>query len=211
MESRKEKITSFYKNEVFTTIKENKNLMLLSLGLFLLGSISGFYTFKVLLNNNPQVIDSFLKEFQDMFGPLQEITSLELFVTIFYINTRTSFLIMMLGVFVGFFPFLSLWGNGTVVGLLYGKFIAEGGNSLVFLMGILPHGVIEIPAILIAASQGFRLGKEIISPPPGKSRSESLRVNIRKGLKLFALIIPLLLIAALIEVYLSAYLFNANL
>jgi len=211
MESRKEKITSFYKNEVFTTIKENKNLMLISLGLFLLGSISGFYIFKVLLNNNPQVIDSFLKEFQDMFGPLKEITSLELFVTIFYINTRTSFLIMMLGVFVGFFPFLSLWGNGTVVGLLYGKFIAEGGNSLVFLMGILPHGVIEIPAILIAASQGFRLGKEIISPPPGKSRSESLRVNIRKGLKLFALIIPLLLIAALIEVYISAYLFKVNL
>jgi Uncharacterized membrane protein len=185
--------------------------MLISLGLFLLGSISGFYIFKVLLNNNPEVINSFLKEFQDMFGPLKEMTSLELFFTIFYINTRTSFLIMVLGVFVGFFPFLSLWGNGTVVGLLYGKFIAEGGNSLVFLMGILPHGVIEIPAILIAASQGFRLGKEIISPPPGKSRSESLRVNIRKGLKLFALIIPLLLIAALIEVYLSAYLFNANL
>ena len=211
MESRKEKITYFYKNEVFSTIKENKNLMLISLGLFLLGSISGFYIFKVLLNNNPQVIDSFLKEFQEMFGSLKEMTSLELFFTIFFINTRTSFLIMILGVFVGFFPFVSLWGNGTIVGLLYGKFIAEGGNSLVFLMGILPHGVIEIPAILIAASQGFRLGKEIISPPPGKSRLESLRVNIRKGLKLFALIIPLLLIAALIEVYLSAYLFNVNL
>lgn len=211
MESRKEKITSFYKNEVFTTIKENKNLMLISLGLFLLGSISGFYIFKVLLNNNPEVINSFLKEFQDMFGPLKEMTSLELFFTIFFINTRTSFLIMILGVFVGFFPFMSLWGNGTIVGLLYGKFIAEGGNSLVFLMGILPHGIIEIPAIIIAASQGFRLGKEIIFPPPGKSRSESLRVNIKKGLKLFAIIIPLLLIAALIEVYLSAYLFKANL
>ncbi|HNR44755.1 MAG TPA: stage II sporulation protein M [Methanofastidiosum sp.] len=211
MESRKEKITYFYKNEVFATIKENKNLMLISLGLFLLGCISGFYIFKVVFNNNPEIIDSFLKEFQDMFGPLKEMTSLELFFTIFFVNTRTSFLIMMLGVFVGFFPFMSLWGNGTVVGLLYGKFIAEGGNSLVFLMGILPHGVIEIPAILIAASQGFRLGKEIISPPSGKSRSESLRVNIWKGLKLFAIIIPLLLIAALIEVYLSAYLFNANL
>ena len=211
MEGTKEKITSFYKNEVFQTISKNNNLMLLSLGLFLLGSISGFYIFKVLLNNNPQVIDTFLKEFQDMFGPLKEMTSFELFYTIFFVNTRTSFLIMMLGVFVGFFPFMSLWGNGTVLGLLYGKFIAEGGTPLVFLIGILPHGIIEIPAILIAASQGFRLGKEIISPPPGKTRSESLRVNIRKGLKLFALIIPLLLIAALIEVYLSAYLFNANL
>lgn len=211
MESAKEKITSFYKNEVFSTIKENKNLMLISLGLFLLGSISGFYIFKVLLNNNPEIIDSFLKEFQDMLGPLNEMTSLELFYTIFFINTRTSFLIMMLGVFVGFFPFMSLWGNGTVLGLIYGKFIAEGGNSLVFLMGILPHGMIEIPAIIIAASQGFRLGKEIIFPPSGHSRSESLRVNIRKGLKLFAIIIPLLLIAALIEVYISTYLFKANL
>ena len=54
MESAKEKITSFYKNEVFSTIKENKNLMLISLGLFLLGFISGFYIFKVLLNNNPK-------------------------------------------------------------------------------------------------------------------------------------------------------------
>ena len=211
MESTKEKITSFYKNEVFSTIKENKNLMLISLGLFLLGSISGFYIFKILLNNNPEIIDTFLKEFQDMFGPLKEMTSLELFYTIFFVNTRTSFLIMILGVFVGFFPFMSLWGNGTVLGLLYGKFIAEGGNSLVFLMGILPHGVIEIPAILIAASQGFRIGKEVIFPPSGKSRSEALRINIRKGLKLFAIIIPLLLIAALIEVYISAYLFKANL
>jgi stage II sporulation protein M len=211
MESAKEKITSFYKNEVFSTIKENKNLMLISLGLFLLGSISGVYIFKVLLNNNPEIIDSFLKEFQDMLGPLNKMTSLELFYTIFFINTRTSFLIMMLGVFVGFFPFMSLWGNGTVLGIIYGKFIAEGGNSLVFLMGIIPHGIIEIPAIIIAASQGFRLGKEIIFPPSGRSRSESLRVNIQKGLKLFAIIIPLLLIAALIEVYISTYLFKANL
>ncbi|NPV49720.1 MAG: stage II sporulation protein M [Candidatus Methanofastidiosum sp.] len=211
MEGTKEKITSFYKNEVFQTIRKNNNLMLLSLGLFLLGSISGFYIFKVLLNNNPQVIDTFLKEFQDMFGPLKEMTSFELFYTIFFVNTRTSFLIMMLGVFIGFFPFMSLWGNGTVLGLLYGKFIAEGGTPLVFLMGILPHGIIEIPAILIAASQGFRLGKEIISPPLGKSRSESLRDNIRNGLKLFAIIVPMLIIAALIEVYISAYLFNANL
>jgi stage II sporulation protein M len=211
MESRKEKITSFYKNEVFSTIKENKNLMFISLVLFLLGSISGVYIFKVLLNNNPAIIDSFLKEFQDMFGPLKELSSLELFFTILFVNTRTSFLIMMLGAIVGFFPFMSLWGNGTVLGILYGKFIAEGGNFLVFLMGILPHGVIEIPAIIIAASQGFRIGKEVISPPPGKSRSEALRFNIRKGLKLFALILPLLIIAAFIEVYISAYLFKANL
>ncbi len=105
---------------------------------------------------------------------------------------------------------MSLWLNGTVLGLLYGKFMAEGESPLVFLIGILPHGIIEIPTIAIAASQGFRIGKEIISPPQGKSRSESLRINLKKGIRLFAIILPLLLIAAFIEVYVSAQLFNVS-
>jgi stage II sporulation protein M len=77
------------------------------------------------------------------------------------------------------------------------------------MMGILPHGIIEIPAIIIAASQGFRLGKEVVSPPTGLNRSEAIKLNITKGIKLFVLILPLLLIAAVIEVYISTYLFSA--
>ena len=210
MESKKERIILYYKNEVFSIIKENKNLILFSIVLFLLSSISGFYMFKVFFNNNPEIFDSLIQGFVDMFGPLKEMTSFELFLTIFYVNSRTSFLIMIFGVFVGLFPFMSLWLNGTVLGLLYGKFMAEGESPLVFLIGILPHGIIEIPTIAIAASQGFRIGKEIISPPQGKSRSESLRINLKKGIRLFAIILPLLLIAAFIEVYVSAQLFNVS-
>ena len=210
MESKKERIILYYKNEVFSIIKENKNLMLFSIVLFLLSSISGFYMFKVFFNNNPEIFDSLIQGFVDMFGPLKKMTSFELFLTIFYVNSRTSFLIMIFGVFVGLFPFMSLWLNGTVLGLLYGKFMAEGESPLVFLIGILPHGIIEIPTIAIAASQGFRIGKEIISPPQGKSRSESLRINLKKGIRLFAIILPLLLIAAFIEVYVSAQLFNVS-
>jgi stage II sporulation protein M len=88
--------------------------------------------------------------------------------------------------------------------------MVEGESPIVFLIGILPHGIIEVPAIAIAASQGFRIGKEVIFPPQGKSRSESLRINLKKGIKLFAIILPLLLIAAFIEVYVSAQLFNVS-
>ncbi|NMC77407.1 MAG: stage II sporulation protein M [Candidatus Methanofastidiosa archaeon] len=208
MEETKGKIITFYNNEVFPTIIENKIFIFLSLGLFLLGSISGVYIFKIFLNNNPEVINSFLNQFQEMIGPIQDLTPFELFLTIFYINTRTSFLIMMLGVILGIFPFLSLWANGTILGILYGKYMAEGGTSLIFLMGILPHGILEIPAIVIAASQGFRLAKEVISPPVGLTRSQTARINISRGIKLFAVILPLLLIAAIIEVYISSYLFS---
>lgn len=208
MEKTKEKIVTFYQNEVFPTLRENSFLIFFSLGLFLFSSVSGIYIFRILLDNNPEVINSFLKQFEEIFGPMKELSSFELLLTIFYVNTRTSFLIMMLGAILGLFPFISLWANGTVLGILYGKYMAEGGSTMVFLMGILPHGIIEIPAILIAASQGFRLAKDVLSPPDGLTRSEIARINITKGIKLFALILPLLLIAAIIEVYISTYLFS---
>ncbi|HNZ88034.1 MAG TPA: stage II sporulation protein M [Methanofastidiosum sp.] len=183
-------------------------MIFFSIGLFLFSSISGVFIFQVLLDNNPEIIDSFVDQFKEMFGPISELSPFQLFLTIFYVNTRTSFLIMMLGALLGIFPFISLWLNGTILGILFGKYIAEGGNYLGFMMGILPHGIIEIPAIIIAASQGFRLGKEVVSPPTGLNRSEAIKLNITKGIKLFVLILPLLLIAAVIEVYISTYLFS---
>lgn len=208
MEETKGNLTTFYRNQVFKTIKENKFLIFFSIGLFLFSSISGVFIFQVLLDNNPEIIDSFVDQFKEMFGPISELSPFQLFLTIFYVNTRTSFLIMMLGALLGIFPFISLWLNGTIIGILFGKYIAEGGNYLGFMMGILPHGIIEIPAIIIAASQGFRLGKEVVSPPTGLNRSEAIKLNITKGIKLFVLILPLLLIAAVIEVYISTYLFS---
>ncbi|HPA49837.1 MAG TPA: stage II sporulation protein M [Methanofastidiosum sp.] len=208
MEETKGNLTTFYRNQVFKTIKENKFLIFFSIGLFLFSSISGVFIFQVLLDNNPEIIDSFVDQFKEMFGPISELSPFQLFLTIFYVNTRTSFLIMMLGALLGIFPFISLWLNGTILGILFGKYIAEGGNYLGFMMGILPHGIIEIPAIIIAASQGFRLGKEVVSPPIGLNRSEAIKLNITKGIKLFVLILPLLLIAAVIEVYISTYLFS---
>jgi len=209
MEETKGNLTTFYHNQVFKTIKENKFLIFFSIGLFIFSSISGVFIFQVLLDNNPEIIDSFVDQFKEMFGPISELSPFQLFLTIFYVNTRTSFLIMMLGALLGIFPFISLWLNGTILGILFGKYIAEGGNYLGFMMGILPHGIIEIPAIIIAASQGFRLGKEVVSPPIGLNRSEAIKLNITKGIKLFVLILPLLLIAAVIEVYISTYLFSA--
>ncbi|HOG74560.1 MAG TPA: stage II sporulation protein M [Methanofastidiosum sp.] len=208
MEETKGNLTTFYRNQVFKTIKENKFLIFFSIGLFIFSSISGVFIFQVLLDNNPEIIDSFVDQFKEMFGPISELSPFQLFLTIFYVNTRTSFLIMMLGALLGIFPFISLWLNGTILGILFGKYIAEGGNYLGFMMGILPHGIIEIPAIIIAASQGFRLGKEVVSPPIGLNRSEAIKLNITKGIKLFVLILPLLLIAAVIEVYISTYLFS---
>ncbi len=210
MENRKGKITSFYKNEVFPTIIENKNLIWISLALFSFGIVIGFFIFDSFLAQNLELLDTFFEELFEGVAPIEELSPIELTFTIFFINIRTSFFIIVLGAIFGVFPFLSLLANGMLVGLLYGRLLFEGGSTLVFLMGIVPHGIIEIPAIMIAASQGFSIGKEFIFPPQGKTRPESLRHNIVKGLKLFALLIPLLIVAAFVEVYVSAQLLGLN-
>jgi stage II sporulation protein M len=92
-----------------------------------------------------------------------------------------------------------------LVGFFAGEAALLGLNPLVFLLVfILPHGVFELPAIILAMAFGLRMGLSIMSPPLGFSISESLLLSLADLLKVFFLVvIPLLLLAALAEVYIT--------
>ena len=54
-----------------------------------------------------------------------------------------------------------LFYNGVILGVICVDYVAAGQTT--FLLGwLLPHGVIEIPAILIAGQCGLVLGKALI-------------------------------------------------
>jgi len=90
--------------------------------------------------------------------------------------------------------------------LLIGFFAAEaaflGFSPLVFLLAfILPHGIIELPAVVLATAFSLRLGASLMAPPPGFSVGESLLLAIADLLKVFLLlVVPMLLVSAFIEV-----------
>jgi ABC-type transport system involved in multi-copper enzyme maturation permease subunit len=92
-----------------------------------------------------------------------------------------------------------------LVGFFAGEASFLGLNPLVFLLVfILPHGVFELPAVILAMAFGLRMGVCIMSPPPGFSISESLLLALADLLKVFFLVvIPLLLLAAVAEVYVT--------
>ncbi len=84
--------------------------------------------------------------------------------------------------------------------------VAQMGYSpaLFFATFVLPHGLLEVPAASIATALAVRLGATVISPPQGMTVSEGWLLTLADFVKVFAaLVVPLLALAAAVEVYLT--------
>ncbi|MBE0517209.1 MAG: stage II sporulation protein M [Methanophagales archaeon] len=112
------------------------------------------------------------------------------FIVIFLNNAFTCFLNIITGPLIGIFPLFSAALNG---GLL-GWFAQEEG--LIVFLAIVPHGMFELPAYLLSAAIGLRLAREVLK----RKGERQLKKELKKGFKVYLiLIVPLLIIAALIE------------
>lgn len=72
-------------------------------------------------------------------------------------NLRAVALIAALGLALGIYPAFAMAFNGAIIGL-FGVVTAAEASLLTFLVGIVPHGILEIPALIIGAGIGLRLG-----------------------------------------------------
>ncbi len=119
-------------------------------------------------------------------------------------NISVSIKTLAFGLTFGFGTLVTLLHNGVVLGVVATDYILAG--ETVFLLGwLLPHGVIEIPAILISAQAGLVLANALI----GWGSRDRLRGRLRRvGGDLATLIggVALLLVwAGLIEAFFSQF------
>jgi len=132
-----------------------------------------------------------IKDFTELYPSW--IIFLAFFAVLFLNNSFTCFLDIILGPLIGIFPMFSAFINGGILGW----FAREGG--LIIFLAIVPHGIFELPAFLLSASIGLRLGREVLK----RKGERHLKKELRNGLRIFLiLVLPLLLIAALIESFL---------
>ena len=120
-------------------------------------------------------------------------------------NTRVSIFSMALGMTWGVGTVLLLFYNGVILGAICLDYILSG--ETMFLIGwLLPHGAIEIPAILIASQAGLVLAGAIIgrgnSSFPLKIR---LRLISKDLLTLIAGVAIMLVWAGIVEAFFSQY------
>jgi len=130
-----------------------------------------------------------------------EATSFEMFIAILSNNVLASFIFLASGIVVGVPPLLFIIVNGFFVGWISYSVASELGLGYV-VSSLLPHGIIEIPAITLCAAMGVGLGYQLINK---LRRIGGLQAYVQESLSLFVRrIVPLLIVAAIIETGLIA-------
>ena len=119
-------------------------------------------------------------------------------------NTRVAILTLALGMTWGIGTLMMLFYNGVTLGAVAVDYVLAGETP--FLLGwLMPHGVIEIPAILLAGQAGIVLAGALI----GWGKPISLRMRLRKISKDLASLIfgvALMLVwAGIVEAFFSQY------
>ncbi len=105
----------------------------------------------------------------------------------------------------GAVPLLLLMASMLIVGFFAGEMAFLGISPLVFFLAfIVPHGIVELPAVVLSTAFSLRIAASIMSPPPGFAISESLLLSVADFIKVFVLlVIPMLMVAAVLEVYVT--------
>lgn len=116
-------------------------------------------------------------------------------------NIRVAFQSFAGGMLLGTLTCFALLYNGLILGVLAAGFMQKG-YLLSFWAMILPHGVIELSAIMLAAAAGFALTRVILFPGV-YSRSDAFRIHGVAAVKLLMGTALMLVIAALIEGFFS--------
>lgn len=119
-------------------------------------------------------------------------------------NIKVSITTLALGMTYGIGTIVVLFYNGIILGLVAADYILAGQS--VFLMGwLMPHGVIEIPAILLAGQAGLVLGQALIGWGDRHSLSKRLRAIAPDLMTLIGGVAVMLVWAGIIESFLSQY------
>ncbi|HEX6973959.1 MAG TPA: stage II sporulation protein M, partial [Vicinamibacterales bacterium] len=91
--------------------------------------------------------------------------------------------------------------NGVLMGVI-GTACHRAGMSLALWSFVAPHGVLELPAIFIAGGAGLILARGILAPGT-LPRRDSMSEAGAQAIRLFLGVIPLLVVAGVIEGFVS--------
>jgi uncharacterized membrane protein SpoIIM required for sporulation len=118
-------------------------------------------------------------------------------------NLFVAFLTFGLGIFFGIGSAGVLISNGVMVGAFQYFFIEKGLFQESFLT-IWTHGTLEISAIIIAGAAGITMGRGL-SFPGTLTRLQAFQISARRGMKIMFGIAPIIILAGIIEGYLTRY------
>jgi stage II sporulation protein M len=163
---------------------------------FALTSVMGYWA----AGADPDLASQWRAEL-DALKWILEQPPLIIMIIIFLKNLLASAMAMLLGLGLGLIPLLVVTSNGFLLGVVAYGAVQQSG--LLFLAaGILPHGILELPAVLVSIAIGFRLGY-LLALTLAREKVDlagETRIAVRF---LWRYITPILFLAAIIETFIT--------
>lgn len=173
----------------FKYVAESKNYIYFIIGIFTLFLFFGF-----ILPLPDSVFNIILEFIEELLLKTQNMSHLELIGFIFLNNLQSTFFGMVYGIILGIFSILTSAANGYLLGFV--AYSVSNTEGILVLWKILPHGIFELPALFISLGLGLKLGSFVFK----KDKIKFLKIYFLESFKVFFfVIIPLLIIAAIIE------------
>lgn len=173
----------------FSYIRDSKQFIYSIILIFFIFAVIGF-----LFPVQEVLRDKILDFVSEIMKKTEGLSALGLIRLIFFNNLESSFLGMVGGLFLGIFSVAVSVVNGYILGFVSSMVVEESGYSS--LWTLFPHGIFELPAIFISLGLGVKLGAFIFQ----KRKLNSFRDYFWNSLRVFIfVIIPLLIVAAVIE------------
>ncbi len=206
----------WYSLEVRSALRALAIPVVILLGIAVVGVIASYEWASVniprmLSSASPQEITNMVQDARQSVGLAQAHQHLAVSF-IFFNNLRATFVVFLAGVFsfsvLGMLVYLL---NVALVGGVLGVFHLVGYSPwLLFAAGLLPHGIFEIPALMLGSAVVLRMGAVLVTPQTGKSMGQIFLEQLADWLKIFVgLVVPLLAVAATVEAYITPLILSA--
>lgn len=203
-------IADWYRVEIPRTLRELKQPLLIVFGL---GVVTVIVSYIWVVVNVPSYIE-FSPERTDEFRTFvsDNLVNLDILQRqlpaplLFFYNARTTVVFLLMGlVSFGTLGLTLFMVNLALVGGVLGAANLIGFSPiLTFAVGVLPHGIFELTAVILATAAMLRVGALLVSPDTDKSLGETFLLSIADWLRVFVgVVVPLLAVAAVIEIYLT--------
>jgi uncharacterized membrane protein SpoIIM required for sporulation len=203
-------LTEWYRSELPLTIRQLRQPLVI---VFAIGLVSIVASYIWVVVNVPAYIDispERAEEFRTFVA--DNVVNLDRLDTqipaplLFLYNTRTTIVFLLTGLFsFGTLGLTLFMLNFVLVGGVLGAAELVGFSPLLtFAIGILPHGIFELTAVILATAAMLKVGAQLVSTNTDKSLGETLLLSLTDWLKVFiGLVVPLLAVAAVIEIYVT--------
>lgn len=204
------RLFTFWKYELPLTVRKYHGLVLFTFIVFALFFMIGFFS----SGHDPAFVRSVLGDsYVDMteeniekgnpLGVYQSGNALLAWIGIMINNIMVSFTYFARGLSFGILTLTSVMKEAITLGAFEYMFFSKGFGWQ-SAMGVLIHGTLELTAIIIACSAGLVMVKSFLFPGTLK-RLDSLKRGAKDGVKIIVGLMPVFIIAAFFEGFVTRY------